>query len=78
MKRLSVGAASKVRMWTQVRVYDKANMKQYSQPRSGTLIRVLTVPGQADLGEFALDIARRSLVYYESYFDVPGSKPERD
>lgn len=49
-----------------------------AQTESGTLIRVLTVPGQADLGEFALDIARRSLVYYESYFDVPYPLPKLD
>ncbi|CAE7284246.1 unnamed protein product, partial [Symbiodinium necroappetens] len=49
-----------------------------AQTESGTLIRVLTVPGQADLGEFALDIARRSLVYYESYFEVPYPLPKLD
>ena len=45
-------------------------MRRFSHPRSGTLIRVLTVPGQAILGEFALDIARKSLVYYETYFEA--------
>ncbi|CAE7207999.1 unnamed protein product [Symbiodinium natans] len=49
-----------------------------AQTESGTLIRVLTVPGQAILGEFALDIARKSLVYYETYFEAPYPLPKLD
>lgn len=36
-----------------------------AQTSNGTLIRILTVPEQAEFGRFALDVAVRALAYYE-------------
>lgn len=45
---------------------------------TGTLVRVLTVPGQAWQGEFALDVAVRALEFYEDFFKVPYPLPKLD
>ncbi|MFH1141484.1 MAG: M1 family metallopeptidase [Chloroflexota bacterium] len=37
----------------------------------GTVVRVWTTPGRAELGRFALDVAIRLLPYYNSYFGIP-------
>eukprot|EP00930_Biecheleria_cincta_P002219 TRINITY_DN103242_c0_g1_i1.p1 TRINITY_DN103242_c0_g1~~TRINITY_DN103242_c0_g1_i1.p1 ORF type:complete len:975 (-),score=139.94 TRINITY_DN103242_c0_g1_i1:85-3009(-) len=48
------------------------------QSSTGTLVRVLTVPGQAWQGEFALDVAVRALEFYEDFFQVPYPLPKLD
>ncbi len=37
----------------------------------GTVVRVWTTPGRAELGRFALDVATKLLPYYNSYFGIP-------
>lgn len=49
-----------------------------AQTVNGTLIRVLTMPGQAAQGQFALSVAARALSYYEDYFGVPFPLPKLD
>ncbi|CAK9089486.1 Puromycin-sensitive aminopeptidase (PSA) (Cytosol alanyl aminopeptidase) (AAP-S) [Durusdinium trenchii] len=49
-----------------------------AQTVNGTLIRVLTMPGQAAQGTFALSVAARALSYYEEYFGVPFPLPKLD
>eukprot|EP00434_Breviolum_minutum_P008705 symbB.v1.2.007673.t1/scaffold475.1/size199048/14 len=49
-----------------------------AQTVNGTLIRVLTMPGQAAQGEFALSVAARALSYYEDYFGLPFPLPKLD
>ncbi|MDD5152488.1 MAG: M1 family metallopeptidase [Candidatus Pacebacteria bacterium] len=38
---------------------------------SGVLVRVIAVPGKKEQGKFALDVAVRTLEFYEKYFDIP-------
>ncbi len=39
--------------------------------KRGVLVRVMTVPGKKHQAHFALDVAVRSLEFYEKYFDIP-------
>lgn len=43
-----------------------------------TLVRVWTTPGKKEQGRFALDVARRLLPFYESYFGIPYPLPKLD
>lgn len=38
--------------------------------KSGVLVRVMTVPGKKHQGKFALDVAVKSLEFYEKYFGI--------
>jgi puromycin-sensitive aminopeptidase len=49
-----------------------------TQTNNGTLVRVYTMPGKTDQGQFALDVGRRSLELYNSYFDIPYPLPKLD
>ena len=42
-----------------------------AKTKSGVLVRILTVPGKAHQGKFALDVTVRCLEFYEEYFDIP-------
>ncbi|RUS84310.1 hypothetical protein EGW08_007954, partial [Elysia chlorotica] len=44
----------------------------------GTPVRVYTPLGQKEWGKFALEVATRSLPYYEWYFNVPYGLPKLD
>lgn len=41
-------------------------------------IRVYTTPGKKELGQFALEVATKSLPYYEDYFGIPYPLPKMD
>ena len=45
---------------------------------NGTLVRVYALPGRSDQGKFALDVGKRSLEFYNSYFDIPYPLPKLD
>jgi puromycin-sensitive aminopeptidase len=49
-----------------------------TQTNNGTLVRVYTLPGKTEQGQFALDVGRRSLELYNSYFDIPYPLPKLD
>ncbi len=46
--------------------------------KTGTLIRVYTVPGKSEQGRFALETARRALEFYNEYFGTPYPLPKLD
>ncbi|TSC74575.1 MAG: puromycin-sensitive aminopeptidase [Parcubacteria group bacterium Gr01-1014_44] len=45
---------------------------------NGTVVRVYTVPGKSSQGQFALDIARRVLEFYNEYFGISYPLPKLD
>lgn len=45
---------------------------------NGTLVRVYTLPGRSEQGRFALDVGKRSLEFYNNYFDTPYPLPKMD
>lgn len=49
-----------------------------TRTNNGTLVRVYTMPGKTEQGKFALDVGKRSLELYNSYFDVPYPLPKLD
>ncbi len=49
-----------------------------TKTNNGTLVRVYTMPGKIEQGLFALDVGRRSLELYNSYFDIPYPLPKLD
>jgi aminopeptidase N len=46
--------------------------------KHGVTIRVFSPPGRADHGVFALDVAQRSLDFYDDFFDEPYPLPKLD
>ena len=42
------------------------------------IIRVITMPGKAEQGTFALDAAKKFLTFYETYFEIPYPLPKLD
>lgn len=46
--------------------------------KGGVSIRVFTTPGRKHLGTFALDVAIRTLDFYDSFFNVPYPLPKLD
>lgn len=46
--------------------------------RSGTLIRVWTLPGSGSLGEFALSVAKSTLEFFTDFFGEPYPLPKCD
>jgi puromycin-sensitive aminopeptidase len=44
----------------------------------GVVIRVYTPPGKADHGMFSLECAKRSLDYFDDFFNVPYPLPKLD
>lgn len=46
--------------------------------KTGTLVRIYTVPGKKEQGRFALDIACRALEWYEEWFAIPYPLPKCD
>ncbi|MBI2040219.1 M1 family metallopeptidase [Candidatus Microgenomates bacterium] len=46
--------------------------------KDGALIRVFTTPGKKDQARFALDVAIKSLEFYEDYFKIPYPLPVLD
>ncbi len=46
--------------------------------KQGTPVRIFTTPGKKELGNFALEVAVKSLEYYEQYFDIPYPLPKLD
>lgn len=45
---------------------------------NGVLVRVFTTPGKKDQAKFALDVAIKSLEFYEDYFKIPYPLPVLD
>ncbi|XP_057304865.1 puromycin-sensitive aminopeptidase-like [Hydractinia symbiolongicarpus] len=45
---------------------------------SGVLVRVYTSAGKANQGRFALEVATRTLMFYEDYFGIPYGLPKID
>lgn len=46
--------------------------------QEGTLVRVFTTPGKKEQGKFALDVAKRTLEFYNDYFGIPYPLPKID
>ncbi len=44
----------------------------------GVLVRVFTTPGKKEQARFALDVAKRTLSFYNRYFDIPYPLPVLD
>jgi aminopeptidase N len=44
----------------------------------GVKLRILTIPGKAKLGAFALENSRKLLTYYRDYFGIPYPMPKLD
>jgi puromycin-sensitive aminopeptidase len=44
----------------------------------GVVIRVYTPPGKAKQGLFSLDCAKKSLDYFDDFFDIPYPLPKLD
>ncbi|XP_055870473.1 puromycin-sensitive aminopeptidase-like [Biomphalaria glabrata] len=49
-----------------------------AQTSNGIPVRVFTPPGYKEHGLFALEVATKSLSYYEQYFDIPYGLPKLD
>lgn len=49
-----------------------------STTNNGTRVRVYTLPGRSEQGQFALDVGRRALELYNTYFDTPYPLPKLD
>lgn len=46
--------------------------------KDGTVVRIFTTPGKSHQAQFALDVAIRSLEFYNEYFDIPYPLPVLD
>lgn len=44
----------------------------------GTIVRILTTPGKKDKAKFPLDVAIKSLEFYNKYFSIPYPLPKLD
>ncbi len=49
-----------------------------SKTKNGTLVRVFTTPGKKHQARFALECAKKTLEFYEKYFDIPYPLPVLD
>lgn len=49
-----------------------------TKTKEGVLVRVFTVPGKKHQAEFALEVAAKTLSFYNDYFDIPYPLPVLD
>jgi puromycin-sensitive aminopeptidase len=58
--------------------FEMVQKKTRSQKNKSVNIRVFTTKGKKDQAQFALQVAKRSLEFLNSYFDVPYPMPDLD
>eukprot|EP01100_Stratorugosa_tubuloviscum_P002329 TRINITY_DN1544_c0_g2_i1.p1 TRINITY_DN1544_c0_g2~~TRINITY_DN1544_c0_g2_i1.p1 ORF type:complete len:897 (+),score=492.54 TRINITY_DN1544_c0_g2_i1:157-2847(+) len=49
-----------------------------SRTKRGIVVRVYTLPGKSHMGQFSLEVATRTLDYFEQYFDIEYPLPKCD